>query len=289
MIYIINIKTAIVKLDVDNLIKMKKNMTCILNGGYQMSSSVSPTFTNMNNEGVQYAHKVTKRHDSAISAVESAHAERTTQNELNNIATAQQKQISEIDDFEKFIADLFESEYTASYAGNAKLPDRILYKGKHVAEANGLTVQIFAEKQQIIKDAHKYINDVNVRKNILEKELSLEREKSQDFEEQLDESLKEQDDQDETMKTKDKEITELTQKVGQYELYGLPFLMLVVFYSYMCGQFGIFTVIYTHVWMIGMFFYGIGWTIQTTFQIGANTTGFVISAGQGVCGLFIPE
>ena len=236
--------------------------------------------THQHAQHAQYAQHTTQRKDEALSAVHSAHAERTTQHMLNNTEQKQADKSAAIDSFESMIDRL----YTDDDDDEEGIPTRLLYRGHVVAEATALTVIVFGEKQKLIEAAHRYIATTKQDKQELLLQIALAESKASDFEEQLEGSLSEQDETDLQMEAKDNEIAALTKRSNKIDRYGIP----LMFYTYMCGHFGIGMVIYSHLWIIGIVFYTIGWTVQTSFMIGANTTEVLIDAGHVVCTFIAP-
>jgi len=245
-------------------------------------TSTTPA-THQHAQHAQYAQRMTQRKDEALSAVHSAHAERTTQHTLDNMEQKQADKIAAIDSFEAMIDRL--------YMDNDEddgMPQRILYRGHVVAEANAHTIEVVGEKQKLAEASHRYIVASKQEKQELRMQIALADSKASDFEEQLEASLSEQDENDLQLEAASKEIAALTKRSNKIDQYGIPLMSLVVFYTYMCGHFGIGMVIYSHLWIIGIVFYTIGWTVQTSFMIGANTTEFFIDAGHVVCTFIAP-
>jgi hypothetical protein len=248
-------------------------------------TSTTPA-THQHAQHAQYAQRMTQRKVDALSAVYSAHAERTTQHTLNNMEHKQADKSASIESFEATIDRLYMVDDEDDE--DEGIPQRILYRGHVVAEANALTIIVYGEKQKLIEASHRYINDTKQDKQELRMQIALADSRASDFEEQLEASLSEQDETDLQLDAAAKEIAALTKKMDTTERYGIPCMMLLVFYTYMCGSFGIGMVIYSHLWIIGMTFYTIGWSVQTSFMIGANTTGFLIGAGHVVCAFIVP-
>jgi hypothetical protein len=156
----------------------------------------------------QYAQHTTQRKDEAFSAVHSAHAERTTQHILNNTAQKQADKSAAIDSFEAMIDRL----YTDDDDEDEGIPQRLLYRGHVVAEANSLTVIVYGEKQKLIEASHRYIATTKQDKQELLLQIALAESKASDFEEQLEGSLSEQDETDLQMEAASKEIAALTKR-----------------------------------------------------------------------------
>jgi len=240
-------------------------------------------------QSAQYAKPISKRKDKAISAVESAHAERATTHALATKQRENNATNTMITAFEELIERLHSSEYSEWTSSNSRqYPSRLLYSGTHAAEANGLTMKVYSEKQDLIGAARNYIDSVKERESSIQDELVLAQEKSADFEEQLEASLAEQDDTDKLVDAKDGEIKELKLQIDKSYRVGFPFLFFAVFYSYLFGTFGALTVMYNHLWFIGMFFYTCGQLIQTFFEAGANGTNFIINTSHAVCTYLVP-
>jgi hypothetical protein len=253
-----------------------------------MSQPTFPTSPNMKSEGSesvstdtpQYAQRVTTRRDSAISAVESAHAERTTLRELDKLSIEQTDTDKAFESFETLIQQLYKTEHLdSSYVIKDIFPG--------ADHANALIKKVYGEKRTIISDANKYVILCSTRIDELKHQLELVGEKSDDFEEQLEEALGCLDETDVLLSDKDKQIGSLVSQINKMEYRGIPMAVFIVMYSYMFGLFGVSSVIYTHVWMIGMCFHTIGWSIQTSFQIGANSTEYVIDTGHDICSYFM--
>ena len=256
-----------------------------------MSQPTSPT--SINPTDCQYIKFISERKDKAISAVETAHAERISLNAIKTKEAESESCQIMINAFETMIDNLVESEYNEwSSVTNKKYPERILYNGSHVAEANSITIKVYAEKQDIISAAKQYIKFVNDRYKTISEELELSQERSIDFEEQLENVITEQDETDKILKEKDKQITNLEKKINEiYKIYKIVsrFMFLAIFYSYMFGALGLINVIYNHLWIIGMCFYVTGSMVQIFFETGAATTHMIINNTHSFCTLVFPD
>ena len=240
------------------------------NGGVHISTSSTDTNTN------QYARLLSKRRDGAISAVESAHAERTTQCTLDSIAKTKAAETAGVDEFEHKIDNLYNTEYKEWITTNT-IPEQCVYTGPYVAEANTRTIKTYGEKQTLIDGAKKYIDVKNQTIKDLMEQLMLEKEKSADFEDQLEASLTDQDEADKILAVKNEEIGVFATRLNKLQIMLPPFLFVTVFYSYMFGRFGLVTVISTHFWLVAMAFYSIARSIQMVFQSSANIVESIIN------------
>ena len=256
-----------------------------------MSQPTSPTSNNeINLPTCKYINLISARKDKAISAVETAHAERTTVNAMKTKEAEHESCQTMINAFETMIGDLVESEYNEwSSVTNKKYPERILYNGSHVAEANSITIKVYAEKQDIISAAKQYIKFVNDRYKTISEELELSHERSNDFEEQLEYAIADQDDTDKILTEKDTQISNLEKKINKAYKTTPRFMLLAIFYSYMIGALGVINVIYNHLWVVGMCFYVTGSMIQIFFETGATATHMIINNTHSFCTLVFPN
>lgn len=260
-----------------------------------MSRPASPANI-MNNGAInaperQYVEYVSARKDKAISAVETAHAERATMNAVRTNTVAADMATSRIISFESMINELVDTEGTewSPRVNGTVLPQRISYNGSNIAEANAITMKIYTEKQGMIEMAAQYIRLVNERNEQVYQEQQLLEQRSKDFEEQLEIAIAEQDDMDKTLAEKETQIVNLRRQVDKSYKVGAPFLFFAIIYSYMFGAFGVINVVYNHLWIVGMIFYISGAMVQLFFETGATTTHMIINTTHSFCTLVFPN
>ena len=201
--------------------------------------------------------KISKKQDEVISGIETRHAELKTKNALEEIQSRKHKELQQIKSFEQ------------SFNALQKCQDSV-YKGSHLSEANALTQDIITKKNKLISDIVIYIENNNKIKKELEQNLDLTIEKSDDFEEQLENALEDISNLEKEVQAKDDIINQLTQSRNMINKYYVPMTFVFIFYSYLLGFFGISQVIYFHLYMVNLIFYiciKFAQTIFTTFEI----------------------
>ena len=231
----------------------------------------------------QFSQKISNRKYKTVGAIETAKAERQTTCAVNAKIDAEVDNELQIENFERDLCAMYNQEYINGWKKSDTIPESIRYNGRHVAEANSLTIKVYGEKQSLIANTYKYIQLQRKQRTQLKKEIENITETSADFEEQLENALNEQDQCDIEIKEKKNEINELykvlqEQKNQQDKLVSI--FLLIILYSFIFGSCGFFSTLNYHLQVIGYAFYSCGYVIQTTFVIGANTTELLLESGK---------
>ena len=212
----------------------------------------------------QYAKKISNRNATLVSKVYSQDAERISQTNINKREEYMRSSHEIIAKFEEKIINLHNAAF-----GN---DDNANYFIK-----NNETYRI------LIRECKEYVDNIQAREANIQEELILTIQKSDDFEEQLEIAIDDLDKAEKDISIKDNNIIELENKINKYNTIGCKLCFITLFYTYIFGAFGIFDVICKHLLIIGMIFHTFVKSIHLSFEIGANTTKYIIDSNQMLC------